>query len=545
MKILIADDDSIPRRLLHATLTRAGHEVVSACDGIGAWQILQSGDAPRLAIIDWLMPHMDGVEVCRRVRQQQTRPYTYLILLTSKDRKEDLIAGLEAGADDYLTKPFDPQELQVRLRTGQRILDLQAALLTSLDQLAQAHEREVEVGAKIQQALLLGQLPRDVVGAQAATLTLPSHHVDGDFYDFFRHSEDCFDIMVGDVMGKGVAAALLGAALKSSFPRAFSQLLTSSPQKVLPEPEEIVLLVQREVAQRFISLGVFATLCYVRLDLARLRLTLVDCGHPKTVRFRSLTGACELLQGDNMPLGFSELETYQQVSFSLAGGDVLVFYSDGLTEARNTDGDFFGVERLMEVIQSQHHLEPARLIDAIRGAVLAFADANGCADDLTCVVVKIDESVREHPVARTQLETNSDIVKLPMIRAFVHEFCQDLPTDVLDEESLNQLELAVTEVASNIIRHAYRGHTDGHLQVVADAFPDRVVVQFFHQGTAFNPAATKPPAFDGSREGGFGIYIIAHSVDEVSYGHDAQKGHCVSLVKKRPTLKERGKSEWK
>jgi DNA-binding response OmpR family regulator len=133
MKILIADDDSIPRRLLHATLTRAGHEVVSACDGAGAWQILQSADVPRLAIIDWLMPHLDGVEVCRRVRQQQTRPYTYLILLTSKDRKEDLIVGLEAGADDYLTKPFDPQELQVRLRTGQRVLDLQTALLTSLD----------------------------------------------------------------------------------------------------------------------------------------------------------------------------------------------------------------------------------------------------------------------------------------------------------------------------------------------------------------------------------------------------------------------------
>ena len=165
MKILIAEDDTIPRRLLQATLTKAGHEVVSACDGAEAWQILQNADAPRLAIVDWLMPNMDGVEVCRRVRQRHAGPYTYLILLTSKDRKEDLIAGLEAGADDYLTKPFDPQELQVRLRTGQRILDLQTALLTSLDQLAQAHQREVEIGAKIQQTLLFGQLPHDVAGA--------------------------------------------------------------------------------------------------------------------------------------------------------------------------------------------------------------------------------------------------------------------------------------------------------------------------------------------------------------------------------------------
>jgi sigma-B regulation protein RsbU (phosphoserine phosphatase) len=286
--------------------------------------------------------------------------------LTSKDRKVDLIAGLEAGADDYLTKPFDPQELQVRLRTGQRILDLQTALLTSLDQLAQAHQREVEIGAKIQQMLLFGRLPHEVLGAQIAALTLPSQYVDGDFYDFFRHGADCFDIVVGDVMGKGVPAALLGAALKSSFPRAFSQLLISSQQKMLPEPEEIVMLVQSEVARQFISLGVFATLCYARLDLARLQLTLVDCGHPKTIHFRSLTGACDILQADNMPLGFSELETYQQVSFSLAERDILVFYSDGLTEARNATGDFFGVERLMEVVQRTHHLETAQLIDAIR-----------------------------------------------------------------------------------------------------------------------------------------------------------------------------------
>ena len=203
MKILIADDDSIPRRLLHAALVKAGHEVVSTCDGTEAWQVLQAADAPRLVILDWLMPGMDGVEVCRRVRQRDTAPYSYLILLTSKDRKEDLIAGLEAGADDYLTKPFDPQELQVRLRTGQRVLDLQTALLTSLDQLAHAHQREVEIGAKIQQTLLFGQLPHDVEGARVAALTLPSQHVDGDFFDFFQHSAHCFDIIVGDVWAKG------------------------------------------------------------------------------------------------------------------------------------------------------------------------------------------------------------------------------------------------------------------------------------------------------------------------------------------------------
>ena len=137
MKILIADDDIIPRLFLQTILVKAGHEVIVAHDGAEAWQLLQRAEAPRLAILDWLMPGLDGVEVCRKVRQWDHAPYVYLILLTSKDQQEDIIAGLEAGADDYLIKPFDPQELEARLRAGQRILDLQAALLTSLEQLAQ------------------------------------------------------------------------------------------------------------------------------------------------------------------------------------------------------------------------------------------------------------------------------------------------------------------------------------------------------------------------------------------------------------------------
>lgn len=184
MKILIADDDVIPRWFLQTALVKAGHEVVVAYDGAEAWHLLQQAEAPRLAILDWLMPGLDGVDVCRKVRQWDHAPYVYLILLTSKDQQEDIIAGLEAEADDYLIKPFDPQELEARLRAGQRILDLQAALLTSLEQLAQAHQREVEIGAKFQQTLLLGQPPGDLTGAQIAALTIPSQPVDGDFYDF-------------------------------------------------------------------------------------------------------------------------------------------------------------------------------------------------------------------------------------------------------------------------------------------------------------------------------------------------------------------------
>lgn len=129
MRILIADDSIVSRHLLEATLRKWGYQVVVASDGEQAWEILQSPDAPQIAIIDWVMPGYTGVEICRRLRfEQGQEPYTYLMLLTSKNQREDLIEGMDAGADDYITKPFDQHELQVRLRAGRRIVELQTQL---------------------------------------------------------------------------------------------------------------------------------------------------------------------------------------------------------------------------------------------------------------------------------------------------------------------------------------------------------------------------------------------------------------------------------
>jgi diguanylate cyclase (GGDEF)-like protein len=128
VKILVADDDAVSRRLLEVTLKKWGYDVVVADDGDKAWEVLQREDAPQLAILDWVMPGMDGPEICREVRTFGDQRYIYLLLLTAKSEKEDLVKGMEAGADDFLTKPFDVQELRTRLRAGTRILDLQETL---------------------------------------------------------------------------------------------------------------------------------------------------------------------------------------------------------------------------------------------------------------------------------------------------------------------------------------------------------------------------------------------------------------------------------
>jgi two-component system cell cycle response regulator len=133
MKILVADDEAVSRRMVEALLMKWGYEVASAVDGDAAWELLKAPLAPRMALLDWMMPGQNGVDVCRAMRKHRPEPYTYIVLLTAKDTKESVVEGLESGADDYLTKPFNPQELKARIRVGMRVLQLE-------DNLVQARE---------------------------------------------------------------------------------------------------------------------------------------------------------------------------------------------------------------------------------------------------------------------------------------------------------------------------------------------------------------------------------------------------------------------
>ena len=399
-------------------------------------------------------------------------------------------------------------------------------------ELALARENEVEIGFKIQQILLLEQPPRDLAGIRVAALTIPSQRIDGDFYDFYRHGNRCLDVVVGDVMGKGIPAALLGAATKSHILQALSRLIALAAPGDLPEPREIVSLAHAEVVKQLIELGSFVTASYARFDLDRHRLDLVDCGHTEAIHFRHAEHACAMLSGTNLPLGVIEGEIYDQITVPFEPGDILLFYSDGVTEARNRAGEFFGAERLAELVRGFSHLDPEQLVERLREAVASFSGSERFADDLTCVAVTLGE--REATRIRAELELSSNLSELASARAFVRDFCRALSDPPLDEETVAQLELAVTEATSNIIRHAYGGRTDQRIQLEADAFADHVVLRLHHLGASFDPEGVSPPAFDGSREGGFGVYLIAHSVDDVRYYRDERGRNCIALVKRRP-----------
>lgn len=196
MKILIADDSIVSRHLLEATLRKWGYEVMVACDGAEALALLQRDDAPSLIILDWMMPGMTGVEVCRRIRERDSEPYTYILLLTSKSQKEDLIEGMEAGADDYITKPFDQNELQVRLRAGTRLVDLQAQLLKAREDLREqaTHDSLTRLWNR---SSILGELSRELARSERDSRPLGVVIVD---LDHFKQINDTYGHLAGDAV---------------------------------------------------------------------------------------------------------------------------------------------------------------------------------------------------------------------------------------------------------------------------------------------------------------------------------------------------------
>lgn len=204
MKALVADDEAVSRRLLESSLRRWGYDVVVARDGLEASQILLSPDAPKLAVLDWLMPGIDGAQLCQDIRRQKPEPYTYIIMLTSKRNHADVIEGLEAGADDYVMKPFEPAELKVRLRTGKRIVYLQDQLISAREALRDRATRDQLTGLW-NRAAILETLHDEIGRAKREGAMLGVVMID---LDFFKDVNDTYGHPVGDEVLHGAARAM-------------------------------------------------------------------------------------------------------------------------------------------------------------------------------------------------------------------------------------------------------------------------------------------------------------------------------------------------
>ncbi len=569
-KVLVVDDEYDILNMLAGYLEDEGFEVNTASNGREAVERFQSDPVP-VVVTDMRMPGMDGLAVMRRVKELDED--VEVIILTAYAALDNVIEAFQynQGAFDYLTKPLeDIGQLVIAIGKAQESRRLRVENKTLLEQLKQAkanlekrveertaelretnqrliHEldhrkraeealveartREVEIGARIQETLLLSAPPHDVQGLAISALTVPSQRIDGDFYDFFKHTDRITDFIIGDVMGKGVPAALLGAGAKTQFLRSLNHLISTSDQ--LPEPEVIVQHVHQARVKEFIDLEVFMTLCYSRFDLDLEKLFFVDCGHTKTIHFRPETGTLNLLEGFNLPFGCDEGETYRQIEVQFQPGDLFFFYSDGITEARRGSDDFFGLERLMECVRTNAHLGPGDLIGAVRDAVIRFSSSESFSDDLTCAAIIIEGEDSLVSLAHLEMEVSSDMANLEEIRSMVQRTYLEAKITDIDEESVWQMELVLNEAAANIIKHAYQLRKDGRIKIESQVFKGKFVYYLHHWGEDFERETVPHPPFDGEQESGYGLYIIDSYMDEVTYSTDENGRKSVCLIKNR------------
>ncbi len=439
-------------------------------------------------------------------------------------------------ADNYVSgNNFDQRDIDILELFAETIghlysrTQIQERLRENMEALELSSKKEAEIGGRIQQSLLGAPPPSDMDGIDVAAITLPSREVDGDCFDFYRHNADTLDILIADVMGKGVPAALLSAAIKAQFQRALRELCTDLGQfNRLPEPFEIVNAVNCAINGELQALGSFVTLCYARIDSLTREVKIVDCGHPPTVLYHAPMGTWDLLSGDNCPLGFLPDDTYHQYNAPLEPGDILLFYSDGMTELRNKEGDFWGEEGVLKALNDADKSNAASILKEMQTEAMAYLDGEPQSDDITCVTVKIGKRERSSLIFCDKKEFRSSVEELEAIREFI-----TVPAaQVMTEEDLAGLILAASEAVTNVIQHAYKDQPEARIQSSVEIFTDRVRVRFQDTGGSFDVSRVSNPVFDGSQSHGFGVFIIDQLMDEVRRTRDEYGHNLIELVKR-------------
>ena len=386
--------------------------------------------------------------------------------------------------------------------------------------------QDMEAAARIQRTLLLGRPAIDLKSQiRADAISVPARAVGGDFYDFFAYDQ-VLDVVVGDVMGKGMPAALVGTTTKYHLVRAINYLLASHPER-LPDPKDVLAIVNAEVFRHFEGIETFVTLCYARFDLRQRQARIIDCGHTKAVHVCGDGDRYNLLQGENMPLGFSRGDVYKEFTVPLDGaGDVFFFYTDGITEAKRA-GEPFGEDRLGQLVASLRWLDPREMVERVGAEVLAFGGSKSPGDDLTCVAVKTDP-MRSLVSKRAAVEIFSDLKYLPRAQVFLGELCrQSLDVNTVTTD-LAELQQAVAEVLKHIVVYAYCGQPDKRIRVEASLFGNRLSVRIYHRGEPFDPE-TVVTLSSGAR--GAALPAVRRRVDALHCSRSTHGEHCVYLQK--------------
>ena len=402
-RVLVVDDSRLQRHILMSSLTKSGFEVVEADSGEAAMEICRA-DPPDLVLSDWMMPGMSGLEFCRAFRMLPTDGYGYFILLTSKSDKHDIAKGLDAGADDFLIKPVNGDELRARISAGARILRMQRELSRknrviseTLDKLRKAHDaidRDLIQARRIQQSLV-PELTRDFGASRVSLLLKPCGHIGGDLVGMFSPGGTRIGFYAIDVSGHGITSAMvtakLGGYLSSSY---FDQNVGLEKRHesfyALRPPTEVArILNDRLIADT--GVDEYFTMLYGTADLRSGHVQMVQAGHPHPLLLRR-DGSAEFLGAGGVPVGLLPDQTYGQFETVMAPGDRLLFYSDGFTEFRLAGGGLLESEGFLDLVRAcdtgQHGQD--LLEDLFRRLSERMAPGQSMEDDISATLFEFN-----------------------------------------------------------------------------------------------------------------------------------------------------------
>jgi len=416
VRILVVEDDAVVRRLLRGHLESCGHEVTQALDGAQAWEFVQRGHFP-VVISDWMMPGLDGLELIRRIRSSHQPSYVYVILLTGKSQREDFVRAMEAGADDFVPKPFDRDELRVRLHCAERIIQLERSLAGRNEQLQALNaglsvanermKRDLDAAARVQRALLPTALP-DVPGVRFAWAFKPCEELAGDILNVVRLDDRHVGLYVLDVCGHGVASALLSVTVS----RFLSTVLDSSSLilKKVEGTSGYTLVPAAEVAARLNRRFLFNaateqyfTMVYGILDLESLQFRYISAGHPALV-YVPAGASATLLDAPGFPIGITLTDYYEEHTVHLKPGDRLYLYSDGIIEAKDARGQHFGTRGLADFLDEGRATPLEGTVTDLLGAVERWSGTDRLDDDVTILAVEVEAAP-----ADAELETSPPV----------------------------------------------------------------------------------------------------------------------------------------
>ena len=333
MKILVVDDALDMRMVFQRIVENLGHDVDTAVNGEDAWTKLQKNNY-QVILCDWVMPELNGIELCKRIRSASSfKHYIYFILLTGKSGKENIISGIKAGADDFAIKPVDINELEIRLRSAKRVLDLENSLAQKNIALQEAHQHiQVDlVNAEKTQHYLL-PAPLDTKYLKTAWLYKPAIYIGGDTINYFSPSEDILVFFSIDVSGHGISAAMLSMSLQSSL--ALKRTYYEKPitaENLYDMPSTFAKNINEMLYDN--KTDHYLTMIFGVVNLKEKELHYVQAGHPHPLFYKKEENSLAPIENNGFPIGLFDAAEYETQHLKYAAGDKFIVFSDGINES--------------------------------------------------------------------------------------------------------------------------------------------------------------------------------------------------------------------